>query len=106
MQPISKTYAASSTGSQTPISLDWRIVPFSASYAVVFDGAAIGSVTVDTTLDNVNDASITPVWSASTAITATTFAALTAPAQFVRVTVGSLSGGTLTFKVLQGESTN
>jgi hypothetical protein len=106
MQPISVTYPANATGSQTPVSLDWRIVPFSVAYGISFDGSATGSVTVDTTLDNVNDASITPVWIASSAITTTSFAALTSPAQFIRVTVTSLSGGTLTFKVLQGESVN
>lgn len=106
MQPISTTYAADATGSQTPISLDWRIVPFSVSYAVIYDGSATGSVTVDTTLDNVNDPNITPVWNSSADITTTTFASITAPVQFVRVSITSLSAGTLTFKVLQGESTD
>ena len=80
-------------------------MPFSVSYLVSFDGSASGSVTVESTLDNVNDAGITPVWVASSAITTKTLAALTAPVQFIRVNVGSLSGGTLTFKLLQGEYT-
>jgi len=105
MQPISRTYAASTTGAQAPFALDWRIVPFSASYLVSFDGSATGSVTVDTTLDNVNDPNITPVWVASSAITTTTLAAISSPAQFIRVNISSLSGGTLTFKLLQGEYT-
>jgi len=105
MQPISKTYAADTTGVQTPFALDWRIVPFSASYLVVFDSGASGSITVDTTLDNVNDPNVTPVWIASSAITTTTLGSLSSPAQFIRVNVSSLAGGTLTFKLLQGEYT-
>ena len=105
MQPISVTYPANATGEQTAIGLDWRTVPFSVSYLVSFDGSATGSVTIESTLDDVNNAAITPVWSASSAITSKTLAALTAPVQFVRINIGSLSGGTLTFKLLQGEYT-
>jgi len=105
MQPISVTYAADAAGEQAAIGLDWRTVPFSVSYLVSFDGEATGSVTVETTLDDANDASITPVWVASSAITETGLAALGAPVQFIRVNIGSLSGGMLTFKLLQGEYT-
>jgi len=102
MNPVSRTYAASATGSQTPISVDWRDTPNGLSYEVVFNSGAAGSVTVDTTLDNVNDASLTPVWEASSAITSTTRGTVSSPVQFIRLTVGSLAGGTLTFKVLEG----
>lgn len=105
MQPISVTYASDATGEQAAIGLDWRIVPFSASYLISYDGGATGSVTVESTLDDVNDSAISPVWVASSAITDTALATLTAPVQFVRVNIGSLSGGTLTFKLLQGEYT-
>lgn len=104
MNPISRTYAADSTGAQTAFGIDWRDAPTGLSYQVVFDSGASGSVTVDTTLDNLNDpsGSVTPVWTSSSAITTTTLSSVPSPAQFIRVTIGSLSGGTLTFKILQG----
>src|SRR6185312_15054504 len=104
MNPISRTYAVSSTGAQTPIGVDWRDTPNGFAWEVVFDSGASGSVTVDTTLDNLNDVlnTVTPVWTPSTAITSTTTGFIGSPVQFVRVTITSLSGGTLTFKVLEG----
>lgn len=108
MNPVSITYAASATGAQTGIGLDWRVTPFSVSYDVIKEtGGGTMSVTIETTLDNVNDSSITPVWTAvGSALTATTRGTLTAPVQFIRLTVGSLSGTAVTFKLLQGESIN
>ncbi|RUV07931.1 hypothetical protein EOA79_02250 [Mesorhizobium sp. M1A.F.Ca.IN.020.03.2.1] len=101
MNPVSVTYPASATGAQTPISIDWRIAPVNVGYAVIFNAGASGSVTVDHTYDNVNDPSVTPVWFSSSAITANTEGTITVPYQFVRITVGSLAGGTLTFKLNQ-----
>jgi|SRR6185312_12375547 len=102
MNPVSRDYPSNATGAQTPIGLDWRDAPNGVTYQIVFNSGASGSVTIDTTLDNVNDASITPVWTSSTAITSTTIGFLGSPFQFIRVTITSLSGGTLTFKVLEG----
>jgi hypothetical protein len=104
MNPISRTYAANSTGSQDAISVDWRDAPNGFSYQLVFNAGASGSVTLDTTLDNVNDVlnSITPVWTSSSAITGITSGTIGGPIQFIRLTVGSLSGGTLTLKILEG----
>lgn len=101
MNVVSATYPASATGSQTPISVDWRIAPVNGAYAVIFNGAATGSVTVDRTYDNVNDPNITPVWFSSAAITTNTEGTITIPVQFIRVMIGSLSGGTLSFKFNQ-----
>lgn len=106
MNPINVTYAATATGSQQPFALDWRIAPFTVSYAVIYNSGASGSVTVDHTYDNINDPTITPVWFPSSAITTNTEGTFTAPFQFCRVTVGSLTGGTLTFKALQATLVN
>lgn len=106
MNPVNITYLASATGAQTPVALDWRIAPFTVSYAVIFNSGATGSVTVDHTYDNINDASITPVWFSSSAITTNTEGTFTAPFQFCRITVGSLTGGTLSFKLLQATNIN
>lgn len=106
MNPISITYPSTATGSQTPVALDWRIAPFSVAYAVIYNSGASGSVTIDHTYDDVNNSAITPVWFASSAITQNTEGTFTAPIQFTRITVGSLSGGTLTLKVLQATLIN
>lgn len=108
MQPIIITYPSNATGAQTAIGLDWRISPFSVSYDVIKDtGGGTMSVTVETTLDNVNDSTITPVWTATgSALTASTRATFTSPIQFIRLNIGSLSGTTVTLHLLQGESIN
>lgn len=104
MRPISATYTT--TGIQTAVGLDWQIVPFSVSYAITKGGSPTFSLTVDHTYDNLNDPSITPVWFAGTAVTDAAEGVFTAPVQFIRVNIASLSGGTVTLKVLQGESIN
>lgn len=98
--PISASYAA--PGVQPGISLDWQLIPFSVSYLVYVAGGVTTSVTFDYTLDNINDPLITPVWVASAAITTTTAGSLTVPVQFVRLNVGSVSGGAVVLKLLQG----
>lgn len=108
MNPVSITYADGASGAQTPIALDWRISPFALTYDVIkVTGGGTLSVTVETTLDNINDPSITPVWTAvGSALTATTRASLTSPVQFFRLNFGTLSGTNCVLKLLQGESIN
>lgn len=99
MNPKSVSY--STTGSKEAIAIDWRIAPVNVGYAVIIPGGVTASVTLDHTYDNVNDPSITPVWISSAAITTTTEGAITVPFQFVRLTVGSVSGGSVTLKLNQ-----
>lgn len=103
MNPIRVTYAASATGVQTALSIDFRDAPAGCSFEVQFDAGASGSVTVETTLDNINDPAITPDWfTSSPAITADARGVIGYPVQFIRLNISSLAGGTLTFKVLAG----
>lgn len=106
MNPVSITYTT--TGAKDGIMLDWRIAPFSVSYAVIKEtGGGTLSATIEVTLDNIMDPTITPVWFAlGSALTATTLAALTAPVQAVRLNIDTLSGTNVTLKLLQGESIN
>lgn len=99
MNPKSVSY--STTGSKEAIAIDWRIAPVNVGYAVIVPGGVTASVTLDHTYDNVNDPSITPVWISSAAITTTTEGTITVPFQFVRLTVGSVSGGSVTLKLNQ-----
>lgn len=106
MNPISITY--DTTGTKDGIMLDWRVTPFQVSYDVIKNtGGGSLSVTVETTLDNIMDPSITPVWTAvGSALTATTRGTLTAPVQAIRFNIGTLSGTTVTLKLLQGTLVN
>jgi hypothetical protein len=102
--PIRVVYAASATGAQEALSIDWRDqVPSGYSFEVQFNSGASGSVTIESTLDDINDSTITPDWITETvAITADTRGIIAHPVTAVRVNIGSLAGGTLTFKLLGG----
>ena len=106
MNPVSITY--DTTGAKDGIMLDWRIAPFTLPYDVIKNtGGGTLSATVETTLDNIMDPAITPVWTAvGSALSATTRATLTAPVQAIRLNVGTLSGTTVTLKLLQGGNIN
>jgi len=107
MNPLRQTFAAASSGAQTALGIDWRENGATGfTYEVQFNSGASGSVTVETTLDDVNDPSITADWIAETgAITSDTRGVIGHPVQYVRLNISSLTGGTLTFKVLVGSQT-
>lgn len=101
--PIRVVYPASATGAQEALAIDWRDSPEALAFEVQFNAGASGSVTVESTLDNINDTTITPDWMAETAaITGDTRGVIASPVQAIRLNVSSLAGGTITFKVLQG----
>lgn len=102
--PIRVVYAASATGAQEALSIDWRDqVPSGYSFEVQFNAGASGSVTIESTLDNINDPTITADWVAETvAITADTRGIIGHPVTAVRLNISSLAGGTLTLKLLGG----
>lgn len=107
MNPLRQTFAAASSGAQTALGIDWRENGATGfTYEVQYNSGASGSVTVETTLDDVNDPSITADWIAETgAITSDTRGVIGHPVQYVRLNISSLNGGTLTFKVLVGSQT-
>lgn len=107
MNPLRQTFAAASSGAQTALGIDWRENGATGfTYEVQYNSGASGSVTVETTLDDVNDPSITADWIAETgAITSDTRGVIGHPVQYVRLNISSLTGGTLTFKVLVGSQT-
>ncbi len=95
------------TGAQTPISLDWMLAPFNVSIAIWLTGTA--TYALQYTLDDVNDPTITPRWFDSTDMpTGTTASGVTNfafPVRFIRVNIAALTG-TLELKVIQGMSIN
>ena len=94
-----------STGVKTPVVLDWTIPEFNVGYVVIVPGGTTATVAVEYTYDDVNDASVTPVWvspTGYTAVTATKEGELTAPRRAIRLNVAAISGGPVRFVVLQG----
>ncbi len=87
--------------------LDHLQSPFNASYAVVLVGAT-ATFGVQFTLDDPNNANVTPVWfndaTNGTGVTASAVGNYTFPVRALRLNVAALSGGTIRFVVLQGST--
>ena len=60
MRSITKTLTT--VGVSAAIPMDTYVAPFQASVAVVMQGSTVAECTVQYTLDNVFDSSITPYW--------------------------------------------
>lgn len=93
------------TGAKTSVSLDWARIDFSASYVVIVPAGTTATVAVEYTYDDVNDATITPVWispTGYTAITATKEGELLTPRRAIRLNIAAITGGPVRFVVLQG----
>lgn len=90
---------------------DWQQSPFGLTYTVEVPGGVTASFIVYWTLDDLNDATATPLWIAD-AINGTAKVASVggtygpAPIRALRVSVSSLSGGVahIVFSVIQGSS--
>ena len=60
MRSITKTLTT--VGTSAAIPMDTYVAPFQASVAVVMQGSTVAECTIQYTLDNVFDSSITPYW--------------------------------------------
>lgn len=93
------------TGAAVPCVLDYTQTPFDMSAAVVLEGASTATFSVEYTLDDVNDASITPVWFPDATLApnkvASGVTSVGFPIRAIRVNISALAG-TLRFTVLQG----
>ncbi len=95
-----------STGTTSPVCMDWTLVPFNASFAVELQGNTTATFAVQYTLDDVNGAG-TVTWfnDANVGANSTTSAAgnYIAPVRSLRLNTSTLSAsGTIQFVVLQG----
>lgn len=101
MNPVSRTYT-NVTGAQTPVGLDY--MPLSYTTIGVYVGAATTDFSVEFTLDDVNDSTVTARWfvledfPASTS--ANTYSMIPGPMLFVRINIEALSGS-IELKVAQ-----
>lgn len=97
MRPISKSYT--STGAKEWIPLDHYQTPFSVSYHV---DVGTATYTVEATLDDVQDADVTPVaYTITSSTSSDTVAALTAPVRAIRVNIAAYTSGGVAFKIIQ-----
>lgn len=77
--------------------------------SVQVSGTFVGTYSIEGTLDNVMDPTVTPTWSAvanGAALTAGALVAILTPLTAVRLNVTAYTSGTVTMKVLQGDSSN
>jgi hypothetical protein len=106
MRPIRQTLTAAGAG--YPIALDTWQTPFNVYESVEIPSGTTATVTAQHTPDDLNDPTITtPTWfpdATITAVSVSTEGALTAPMRFVRLNVGSISGGPVYFNIIQGSN--
>lgn len=106
-QAIYQTISTSTNSGDGLVLPDWQQSPFNLSYAVLLVGAATATFTVQYTLDDINNAAITPIWVADptngSAQTANAGGSYSFPIRGLRVNVSALSG-TLRLAVIQGSS--
>ena len=92
------------TGAKTPWNGDWQLDHFTVTIAaIIVSGAATYSV--EYTLDDLNDTSVTPRWltfdEAPVGTTATKVIQLNNPVLWVRINIAVITG-TVEFKIIQG----
>lgn len=105
--PVRMVIAA--TGNGTPVSLDWLEAPFNVDLQVVLPSGATATYTVQETNDDLNDPSITPIWTNDPVLVSQTTSAgntLNSPKRWVRCNPAALGGSPaqIIFYVTQGLS--
>lgn len=104
-KPSYQTVSAPGTAAYYP---DWMQSPFNMTWVLEVPAGVTVSYTVQWTADDINDTSWTPVWLADsvagTAQTASQGNFYMWPIRGIRVTVASVSGGSVRFAVLEGMS--
>jgi hypothetical protein len=103
MRPI--TDAVSSQAAGTTLPMDWRNADFKVALAVVLSGGANLTYSVEHTLDDIQDATVTPTWFTNDGLSALTASAdgnIAFPVTATRLNVTAFTGGTATLTVIQG----
>lgn len=98
--------AFTAAGTTAPVTLDWTVVPFNASFAVDLAGNATGTFTVQYTLQDVSNGTGLVTWHNDANVasaTSTLVGNYMFPVRAIQLIVSNLSAsGTGTFSVLQG----
>lgn len=98
------TVGSGNEGVDITIPTDWRENDFRLSLAVVLSAGATLTYTVEYTLDNIQDATVTPTWFATTdldGLTASASSNIAFPVRAVRLNITSFTDGTATLTALQ-----
>jgi hypothetical protein len=106
VQTVANVGTGSPAGAQAPYNCDWMQTPFGLSWSVENLGTAVtGTFSVQQTFDDVNTVAA-PVWTdVVTAATGNANGLITEPIQFLRINVTTgPSGGSITFRTIQGMS--
>jgi hypothetical protein len=101
------TAGSADDSSSAALPLNWRSSEFNANIGVVLSDSPNMTFSVESTLDDVQDSSVTPTWTAVTGLsakTATTIAATTAPVQAIRLRLTTWVAGTATLTAIQSGS--
>lgn len=103
MRPITDTVGSQTEG--TTIPMDWRNADFKVALAVVLSGGANLTYSVEHTLDDIQDSTVTPAWFTNDGLSALTVSAdgnIAFPVTATRLNVTAFTGGTATLTVIQG----
>lgn len=101
------TVGSGSAGATQTIPVDWRENDFNASLAVVLSSAATMTYTVEHTIDDVQNTSVSPAWFDTanlTGLSATALSNVTFPIRAVRLNITAFTDGTATLTILQAGS--
>jgi hypothetical protein len=104
---VEVTQVLNSAGEGTAVPLNRWQSPFEVTCACEVAGGSSLTYSLQYTLDNVNDASVTPTWFDTIDVaseTATAVTGIVRPVRAVRVEILSYTSGSVTFRVMQSGS--
>ncbi len=105
--PVSRAYSAASVtpGPQTPINMDY--IPYGTTTIAVVVVSGQATFSVEFTLDDVNNASVTPRWLALTDFpegsSDTAYSVFHGPMTYIRINLEAVTGS-VEFKVAQSST--
>lgn len=102
MRPVKVTVSSQAVSATIP--LDWRENDFKVALAVVLSGGAVLTYSVQHTLDDIQDSSVTPTWldnDGLNAKTTTDDGNIAFPVKACRLNVTAFTSGTATLTVIQ-----
>lgn len=102
--PNANSATYTTTGAKTPVIVDDQQSPFNASVAAIVVGTC--TYGVEFTMDDVNNAAITPVWFSDANLPAGQSASGVSnymfPVRAIRINISAITGAGVRFVVLQG----
>lgn len=108
MQAIYRPISTHTGTADALVVVDWQQSPFNMSYVVELPEGVTATYTVQYTLDDVNDASFTPIWlpdpTNGNATSTSAGGSYSFPIRALQVNVTALAGGNARLALIQGSS--